>query len=106
MLLCLGWLEIGLWRQVEQFTVLGAIQVLFERLFEPVFDLGVNLDLALDDRADEDQPAGTALAFGGGDAGLGTADLAFEGFFPDALSFQEFFFPLLEFLVQGLLAFQ
>ena len=36
----------------------------------------------------EDQAAGAALAFGGGDAGLGAVDLAFEGFFPEALSFQ------------------
>ena len=46
------------------------------------------------------------LAFGGGDAGLGAPDLAFEGVFPNALGFQEFFFPFLQFLVQGLLAFQ
>ena len=50
--------------------------------------------------------AGAALALGGGDAGLGALDLAFEGFFPETLGFQEFFFSLLEFLVQGLLAFQ
>ena len=37
----------------------------------------------------EDQAAGAALAFGGGDAGLGAPDLAFEGFFPEALSFQK-----------------
>ena len=30
----------------------------------------------------------------------------FEGVFPNALGFQEFFFPFLQFLVQGLLAFQ
>ena len=40
----------------------------------------------------EDQAAGAALAFGGGDAGLGAVDLAFEGFFPEALSFQKLFF--------------
>ena len=37
---------------------------------------------------------------------LGAPDLALEGFFPGALGFQEFFFPLLELLVQGVLAFQ
>ena len=52
----------------------------------------------------EDQAAGAALAFGGGDAGLGALDLAFEGFFPEALSFQKLFFLFLQFLVQGLLA--
>ena len=36
----------------------------------------------------EDQAAGAALALGGGDAGLGALDLAFEGFFPEALGFQ------------------
>ena len=50
--------------------------------------------------------AGAALALGGGDAGLGAVDLAFEGFFPEALSFQKLFFLFLQFLVQGLLAFQ
>ena len=40
----------------------------------------------------EDQAAGAALAFGGGDAELGAVDLAFEGFFPEALSFQKLFF--------------
>ena len=54
----------------------------------------------------EDQAAGAALAFGGGDAGLGAVDLALEGFFSESLGFQEFFFSLLQFLVQGLLAFQ
>ena len=54
--------------------------------------------------AQEDQAAGAALALGGGDAGLGALDLAFEGcLFPEALGFQEFFFSLLQFLVQGLL---
>ena len=56
--------------------------------------------------AHEDQAAGAALAFGGGDAGLGALDLAFEGVFPNALGFQEFFFSFLQFLVQGLLALQ
>ena len=56
--------------------------------------------------AHEDQPAGAALALGGGDAGLGAPDLAFEGVLPNALGFQEFFFPFLQFLVQGLLALQ
>ena len=54
----------------------------------------------------EDQAARAALALGGGDAGLGALDLAFEGFFPEALSFQKLFFKFLQFLVQGLLAFQ
>ena len=36
--------------------------------------------------AHEDQAAGAALAFGGGNAGLGAPDLAFEGFFPVTLA--------------------
>ena len=36
--------------------------------------------------AQEDQAAGAALALGGGDAGLGALDLAFEGVFPEALA--------------------
>ena len=48
----------------------------------------------------EDQAAGAALALGGGDAGLGAPDLAFEGVLPNALGFQEFFFTFLQFLVQ------
>ena len=55
--------------------------------------------------AQEDQAAGAALALGGGDAGLGALDLAFEGVFPEALArLPGVFFPLLQFLVQGLLA--
>ena len=50
--------------------------------------------------AHEDQAAGAALAFGGGDAGLGALDLTFEGFFPETLGFDQLFFPLLEFLLR------
>ena len=39
--------------------------------------------------AHEDQAAGAALAFGGGDAGLGAPDLALEGFFSEALGFEQ-----------------
>ena len=56
--------------------------------------------------AHEDQAAGAALAFGGGNPGLGALDLAFEGFFPTALGFQELFFPLLKLLFEGLFPFQ
>ena len=63
----------------------------------------VVVGLVLDDRADEDQTAGAALAFGGGDAGLGASDLTFESFFPLALGFDQLFFPLLEFLLESVL---
>ena len=54
----------------------------------------------------EDQAAGAAFAFGGGDAGLGAPDLAFEDFFPVALGFQQLFFPLPKLLLEGFLPFQ
>ena len=38
--------------------------------------------------AHEDQAAGAALAFGGGNSGLGALDLAFGGFFPETLGLQ------------------
>ena len=53
--------------------------------------------------AHEDQAAGAALAVGGGDAGLGAPDLAFEGFFPVTRGFHQLFFPVLELLLQGYL---
>ena len=42
--------------------------------------------------ADQDQAAGAALAVGGGDAGLSTADLAGEGVALAALSLMQRFF--------------
>ena len=42
--------------------------------------------------AHEDQAAGTALAFGGADPGLGAPNLALEGFFPEALGILKLFF--------------
>ena len=56
--------------------------------------MGIGLGDVLDVGADENQAAGAALAFGGGDAGLGAPDLAFEDFFPVALGFQQLFFAL------------
>ena len=40
--------------------------------------VGIGLSDMLEVGADKDQAAGAALAFGGGDAGLGAPDLAFE----------------------------
>ena len=59
---------------------------------EPEPSPGVPVGFFLDDRADENQAAGAALAFGGGNAGLGSLDLALEGFFPAALGFDQLFF--------------
>ena len=90
--------------QVEQRAVLGAFQGLVEGLLEPEPGAGVAVGLVLDDRADEDQLAGALLAFAGGDAVLGAADLVFEGALFLALEGDELFFTLGEALLQVLFA--
>ena len=50
---------------------------------------GVGLRGVLDVGADQDQAAGAAFAVGGGDAGLGAADLAGEGIALAALGLLE-----------------
>ena len=65
--------------------------------------MGIGLGDVLKVGAHEDQAAGAPFAFADRDAGLGAVDLAFEGFFPEALSFQKLFFPFLQFFVVLLL---
>ena len=67
------------WREVEQCPVLVALEELIEALPEPRHGYRVGLADAVDVGADQDQAAGAALAVGGGEAGLGAADLAGEG---------------------------
>ena len=62
---------------------------------------GVGLRGVLDVGADQDQAAGAALAVGGGEAGLGAADLAGEGVALAALSLLQRFFLRREFLLEG-----
>ena len=68
--------------------------------------MGVVLGDMLQVGAHEDQAAGAALAVTGGDARLGTLNLALEGFFPKALGFEQLFFLRCQFLPQGLLPVQ
>ena len=65
--------------------------------------MGIGLGDVIDVAPHEDQLAGASLAFGGGDAGLGAPDLAFEVVALAALCFQEFFFPGFKLLFEGLL---
>ena len=90
-------------RQVEYCPVLVALEEAIEPLQEPVVLGGVGLRAVLDVGADEDQAAGAAFAVGGGEANLGTADLAGEGVALAALSLLQPFFLGLEFLLQGVL---
>ena len=89
--------------QVEYCPVLVALEEAIEPLQEPVVLGGVGLRAVLDVGADEDQAAGAAFAVGGGEANLGTADLAGEGVALAALSLLQLFFLGLEFLLQGVL---
>ena len=71
----------------------------FQEYIKPLHEAGLEVGIGLGDvlhvGADEDQTAGAALAFGGGDAGLGAADMALESFFSEALGFEQLFFSLL-----------
>ena len=60
-------------------------QEFIESLHETVERVGIGLGDVIDVGANEDQAAGTALAFGGGNPGLGAQDLAFECLFPETL---------------------
>ena len=66
-------------REVEQGPVLVALEEAIEALHEPGVRRRVGLRGVLDVGADQDQAASAALAVGGGEAGLGAADLAGEG---------------------------
>ena len=77
------------WRQVKQSPVLVALEEFIESLHEPLHGLRVGLADAVDIGADQDQAAGAALAVGGGEAGLGAADLACEGIALAALGLLE-----------------
>ena len=87
--------------EIEQ----GPVLVALEEAREPVHKLvvlgGVGLRTVLDVGAHENQAAGAALAVGGGDAGLGAADLAGEGCALAALGLLERFFLRREFLFEG-----
>ena len=74
---------------------------LIEALHEPGHGRRVGLADAVDVGADQDQAAGAALAVGGGEAGLGAADLAGEGGALAALGLLERLFLRREFLLEG-----
>ena len=63
--------------------------------------LRVGLADAVDVGAEQDQTAGAALAVGGGEAGLGAADLAGEGVTLAALGLLERLFLRREFSLEG-----
>ena len=62
---------------------------------------GIGVHAAVEVGAQEDQAAGAAFAGGGGEAGLGAADLAGEGLALAALGLLERFFLRREFLLEG-----
>ena len=88
-------------RQVEQCPVLVALEELIEALYEPRHGRRVGLANAVDVGADQDQAAGAALAVGGGEAGLGAADLACEGGALAVLGLLERLFLRRKFLLEG-----
>ena len=90
--------------QGEQFAVAVPFQEAIESLHEAFALIGIAAGDVLKVGAEKDQAAGTALAFGGGDAGLGAPDLAFEVVALASLGILQLFFPCLEILFQGLLA--
>ena len=81
----LAWAEV----KVEQGPVLVALEELIKALHEPGHGRRVGLADTVDVGADQNQAAGAALAVGGGEAGLGAADLAGEGGALTALSLLE-----------------
>ena len=87
--------------EVEQCPVLVALEEAGESLHEPVVLGGVGLADAVDVGADQDQAAGAALAVGGGEAGLGAADLAGEGVALSAFGLLERLFLRREFSLDG-----
>ena len=89
--------------QGEQFAVAVPFQEAIESLHEAFALIGIAAGDVLKVGAEKDQAAGAALAFGGGDAGLGALDLAFEGFSPLTLGVQQLFFAFLKLLFQGFL---
>ena len=89
------------WGEVEQGPVLVALEELIEALHEPGHGHRVGLADAVDVGADQDQAACAALAVGGGEAGLGAADLAGEGGALAALGLLERCFLRREFLLEG-----
>ena len=89
--------------EIEQGPVLVALEEAIELVDEPVVLGGIGLRAVLDVGADENQAAGAAFAVGGGEANLGTADLAGEGVALASLSLLQLFFLCLEFLLQGFL---
>ena len=76
--------------QIEQFPV--PLQEYIKPLHEAISLVGIVAGDVLEVAPHEDQAAGATLAFGGGDAGLGAADLVLEGFLPVTLGVQQFFF--------------
>ena len=86
----------------EQCPVPVVLQGLIEARHDFRLQCGIGVHAAVEVGADQDQAAGAAFAVGGGDAGLGAADLACEGIALAALGFLERFFLRLEFLLQGL----
>ena len=89
--------------EIEQGPVLVALKEAIEPLQEPVVLGGVGLRRVFNVGADENKAAGAAFAVGGGEAGLGTADLAGEGVALAALGLLERFFLRREFLLEGCL---
>ena len=65
----------GPWCEVEQSPVLVALEEYIESLHEAGLAVGIGLGDVLEVGTHEDQAAGAALAFGGGDAGLGAPNL-------------------------------
>ena len=91
-------------RQVEQGAVLAPLQETIESFHEAISLGGIVASEVLEVGAHEDQAACAALAFGGGDPGLGAQDLAFEVVALAALCLQELFFLFLQLVLQGHLA--
>ena len=87
--------------KAKQCPVLRPCQEPIEALPEPGHGRRVGLADAVDVGAEQDQAAGTALAVGGGEAGLGAADLAGEGGALSALGLLERLFLRREFLREG-----
>ena len=98
--------RIGTGRQVEQGPVLGPRQETIESFHETISLGGIVASEVLEVGAHEDQTACAALAFGGGDPGLGAQDLAFEVVALASLGLQQLFFPCFELPLEGLLAIQ
>ena len=73
------------WGQIEEFPIAVPFQEYRKSLHEAISLAGIVAGDVLEVGAPEDQTAGAALAFGGGNAGLGAPDLAFEGVLPEAL---------------------